>query len=247
MTLETKFIEKFGKNRFLMFYLKTYKRIYSYLWGIKKNMPFRVKMAFSLHNKVETGGGRKNCFSFGRGRYSGNFFRMHGSHNVIRIGEGGSVANVRFEIFGDDNTIEIGDRVVLRDAHIHLGDNGSSLRIGDDTDIGSGFHASILEGANVTIGSDCMFSWNTSLMNSDAHSIIDLTTKCRINKAADIFIGNHVWFGQDVTVLKGAKIMDNTMVGNRSMVTRGEYEGNSVYIGQPARLLRTGVQWLNER
>lgn len=217
------------------------------VFGVKKAMPFQIKIAFGLHNKIKRGGGRKNLLAFGKGQYTSNSFVIAGDHNVIRIGEGCKVTNVRFEISGSYNTIEIGNRVAIRDAHIHLGDNGSSMSIGDDTDIGIGFHVSILEGASVSIGNDCMFSWNTSLMNSDSHSIVELTTNDRINKASDILIGNHVWFGQDVTVLKGAKIGDNTVIGNRSMVTKGEYRGNSVYVGTPARLLREGVQWLHDR
>lgn len=197
--------------------------------------------------KLEKRGGRKNLLAFGKGQYTGNSFAIGGGHNAIRIGEGCNVTNVKFEIFGSYNTIVIGNRVILRDALIHLGDDGNCLSIGDDTGIGVGFRVSILEGSSVSIGNDCMFSGNVSLMNSDAHSIIDLKTNDRINKASDIFVGNHVWFGQDVTVLKGAKICDNTVIGNRSMVTKGEYEGNSVYVGSPARLLREGIQWVRDR
>lgn len=216
------------------------------VFGVKKNMPFRVRIVFRLYNRLEKRG-RKNVIALERGQYRHNSFSVHGNHNLIHIGEGSTVKNVTFEIYGSYNSVVIGNRVSLKNALIHLGDNGSSMQIGNDTDIGDGFHAGILEGAKVSIGNDCMFSTNTSLMNSDAHSIIDLTTNARVNKASDIFIGNHVWFGQDVTVLKGAKISDNTVIGNRSMVTKGNYEGNSVYVGSPAHLHRGGVQWSRDR
>ena len=235
--LKNKIIEKIGNEAF-----QKIDRIYETvmrLFGVKKEMPFRVRIGFELHNRVRKKG-RKNALILKKGRYRDNSFTISGDHNLIQIGEGCAVTNVKFEIYGSNNSIVIGDRVILRDALIHLGDNGSSMKIGDDTGIGIGFHVSILEGASVTIGNDCMFSWNTSLMNSDSHSIIDLETDCRINEASDIFIGNHVWFGQDVTVLKGARILDNTVIGNRSMVTKGNYEGNSIYVGTPARLLRGG-------
>ena len=225
--MKKKIIDKIGEKAFYKIE-RTYEKIMR-MFGVKKEMPFRVKIAF------------------GKGQDFGNSFIIGGDHNVIRIGEGCKVTNVKFEISGSYNAIVIGNRVILRDAHIHLGDNGSSMSVGDDSDMGIGFHVSILEGSSVSIGNDCMFSWNTSLMNSDSHSIIDLTTTDRINKASDIFIGNHVWFGQDVTVLKGARICDNTVIGNRSMVTKGEYEGNSVYVGTPARRLRKDVQWMRDR
>lgn len=243
--MKKKIIDKIGEKAFYKIE-RTYEKIMR-MFGVKKEMPFRVKIAFGLHNRIRRGGGKKNLLAFGKGQYFGNSFIIGGDHNVIRIGEGCKVTNVKFEISGSYNAIVIGNRVILRDAHIHLGDNGSSMSVGDDSDMGIGFHVSILEGSSVSIGNDCMFSWNTSLMNSDSHSIIDLTTTDRINKASDIFIGNHVWFGQDVTVLKGARICDNTVIGNRSMVTKGEYEGNSVYVGTPARRLRKDMQWMRDR
>lgn len=209
------------------------------IFGVKKDMPFRIRIVFGLYNRLEKRG-RKNVLTLGTGRYLYNSFVIHGDHNLIRIGEGGTIKNVKFEIYGSYNSIVIGSKVSLRNAQIHLGDNGSSMHIGNNTYIGDGFHAGILEGADISIGNDCMFSVNTSLLNSDAHTIIDLATGARMNNALDIFIGNHVWFGQDVTVLKGARIADDTIIGNKSMVTQGNYEGNSVYVGIPARLQRGG-------
>lgn len=215
-------------------------------FGVKKDMPFRVRFAFGLYNRLKKRG-RKNVIALENGRYRHNSFVIHGDHNLIRIGEGSTIQNVKFEIYGSYNSIVIGCRALLRNAQIHLGDNGSSMHIGNDTYIGDGFRAGILEGADISIGNDCMFSVNTSLLNSDAHPIIDLATGTRVNNASNIFIGNHVWFGQDVTVLKGAKIGDGTVIGNRSVVTQGNYECNSIYVGMPAHFQRGGVQWLHDR
>ena len=56
-----------------------------------------------------------------------------------------------------------------------------------------------------------------------------------------------VWLGENVKVLKGVEIKDNVVVGNRSMLTKGLYQSNNVYIGTPARLLRGGGNWSSAR
>lgn len=51
MTWEARYIEKFGDNKFYARLLEIYKRCYSYLWGIKKEMPFGTRIYFSCVNK----------------------------------------------------------------------------------------------------------------------------------------------------------------------------------------------------
>lgn len=50
------------------------------------------------------------------------------------------------------------------------------------------------------------------------HAILDETGKC-INQGEDVVIGNHVWFVQNVEILKGSIIQDNSIIGAGSVVT----------------------------
>lgn len=53
--------------------------------------------------------------------------------------------------------------------------------------------------------------------------------------------------GGRVTVLKGVSIANNCVVGSGALLT-GEYpEERAVIAGIPARVVRTGVDWLNQR
>ena len=92
-----------------------------------------------------------------------------------------------------------------------------------------------------------MFSNKIQLRTSDSHSILDGNAK-RINPGGDIEIGNHVWIGNEVVVLKGSVIPENCIVGARSIVTSSlRATPNSMIAGIPAKVLKTNINWKRER
>ncbi|MCR5258051.1 MAG: acyltransferase [Desulfovibrio sp.] len=96
---------------------------------------------------------------------------------------------------------------------------------------------------SVTIGDDCMFGHPVSIRASDGHTIYDISTKKPVNFAGDISIGNHVWCGRGVEILKNVSIPDNCIVGMGSVVTSGKFAENCVLAGKPARVVRKNVNW----
>jgi acetyltransferase-like isoleucine patch superfamily enzyme len=60
-------------------------------------------------------------------------------------------------------------------------------------------------------------------------------------KDIDLFepinIGNNVFLGYGVTVLPGAEIGDNVIVGANSVVTKKKLKDNSIYAGVPAKYI----------
>ena len=68
----------------------------------------------------------------------------------------------------------------------------------------------------------------------------------RINYGKNIIIGNHVWLGRDVTILKGIEIKNNSIVGTKSLVTKN-VEENAIYVGIPARKVKDNVDWKKQR
>lgn len=50
-----------------------------------------------------------------------------------------------------------------------------------------------------------------------------------------------------MSVYKGVSIGDECIVGACSMLFKGEYASNSVYVGSPARQVRKDVSWCIER
>ncbi len=57
------------------------------------------------------------------------------------------------------------------------------------------------------------------------------------NTHEKVHIGNNVYIGARVTILKGAKIGDNVVIGTGSIV-KGVIESNSIYAGIPAKKIK---------
>ncbi len=64
-----------------------------------------------------------------------------------------------------------------------------------------------------------------------------------LNFAESIEIGRHVWIGRDVKVGKNVRIADNSIVGWGSIVTRRFDEPNVIIAGNPAKVIKRGINW----
>ena len=88
----------------------------------------------------------------------------------------------------------------------------------------------------------CLFSDSITFRTGDSHSVLDIDGR-RINLAKDIHIGDHVWIGQHVTVLKGSVVRGDSIIGTGSILTGKEYQSNTIIAGSPARILKHHVTW----
>lgn len=57
-----------------------------------------------------------------------------------------------------------------------------------------------------------------------------------------IVIGNKVWIGTNVTVLKGVKIGDGCVIAAGSLVTK-DIPANCLAGGVPAKVIKENVKW----
>lgn len=57
--------------------------------------------------------------------------------------------------------------------------------------------------------------------------------------AKAIKVGNNVWIGAAVTILKGANIGSGSIVAANSVVLSGDYHENSLIAGNPARVVKS--------
>lgn len=119
--------------------------------------------------------------------------------------------------------------------------NGSFCCIGQDFSCVS-CSICFSDRADVSIGTDCMFSDNISIWNWDGHTILDQKGNC-INRAENIVIEDHVWIGMNASVSKGAKISKNSVVGQKSLVTRVFEEENVILAGVPAKIIKREISW----
>ena len=102
-------------------------------------------------------------------------------------------------------------------------------------------------GVSLHIGRDCMFSTEIRIYSTDGHAIYQLEEPSKaINRGGKVVIGDHVWIGRRVVLLKDACISDNSVVGFGSIVTKQFLEPNIVIAGTPARIIKRGINWDRE-
>jgi acetyltransferase-like isoleucine patch superfamily enzyme len=92
-----------------------------------------------------------------------------------------------------------------------------------------------------------MFAYDIDVRTGDSHSILEIESGKRINYAADVRIGDHVWVASHVMILKGVNILDDCIIGAGSVVTRSVDEKNVIYAGNPARVVKKNISWSRER
>ncbi|EGR1125793.1 acyltransferase [Vibrio cholerae] len=162
-------------------------------------------------------------------------------NNSIQIGKNTRIRYCDIYVNGKNNQLIIRDGANLKGVSIELNGNNCLLEIGENCVIGENCFLSCREsGTKLVIGSECMFSRNVKLMTSDGHDI--LRDGKRINPAKSIYIGSHVWLADNVTVLKGVNIGNDSIVGINSTVTKS-LEANTVAAGNPARIIQTSTGW----
>jgi len=125
-------------------------------------------------------------------------------------------------------------------------DNGNIIEIGAGTTIEPNTQISSIEGCSIIIGEDCMFSSNIAITSGDSHSIIDMEGK-RINFSKDIFIGDHVWVGNRVMIMKDTNIPSHTIIGAGSLVNKKFEFQYTALAGIPAKVIKENVDWKRER
>lgn len=101
------------------------------------------------------------------------------------------------------------------------------------------------ENLRVTIGDNCMFARGILIRPSDGHSVIDKDSGELLNAGKNITISNNVWVAGNVAILKGVNIQENCVIGHGSVMTMKQTEANSIYAGNPARLIKQNVEWKN--
>ena len=111
------------------------------------------------------------------------------------------------------------------------------IEIGARTWINNNFRA-IAEHTRISIGTDCLIGMDVEVVDSDFHSLRAADRRgVRPHLAEPVSIGNAVFIGSSVKILKGVSIGDNAVVASGSVVTR-DIPSNVVAAGVPAVIVR---------
>ena len=98
---------------------------------------------------------------------------------------------------------------------------------------GCGMSATVIgAGKKIVIGNNVKVGANTVITDTDWHY-----EDTRSGRDADVYIGDNVWLGYGVVVLKGVTIGENSVIGARSVVTH-DIPANMIAAGNPCKVIR---------
>lgn len=152
-------------------------------------------------------------------------------HNVERF----AASDLR--LVGDDATLQVDGLFSIFSGFSISVNPGATLRLGSGR-INSRCVIDCFDA--ITIGHDVAISKGVVIRDSDNHSVGDARPV-----SAPVNIGNHVWIGLNVIVLKGVTIADGAVVAAGAVVTR-DVPGGALVGGVPAKVMREHVEWVKE-
>lgn len=213
--------------------------------ALLKKLYYSILSIIFGHNKEKIQG-TGNEVSFAIGYKKNCNIHILGNRNKIVVGKDCNLKKLSIVIYGDDNCVVIGKKCICDSARIHIEDNNNSVVIGDRTTIQKNTELACIEGCELIVGEDCMFSSDISLRTGDSHSVITMDGK-RTNQSKSVYIGNHVWIGMRALVMKGSKIQDNSIIGAQSFVTGKFSQTHIMLAGSPAKVIKENIDWKRER
>lgn len=157
----------------------------------------------------------------GRLRLNTNCFQENGRVTNLRMD-----ASSQLKVRGNFDIYYGGDIICF---------TGSSLELGNGF-CNSNLILRCME--KIVIGEGVAISHNVTIMDSDAHDILD----GKHQKTQPVKIGNHVWIGTGAKILKGVTIGDGAIVAAGAVVVK-DIPAGCMVAGVPAKVIKKGIQW----
>ena len=150
------------------------------------------------------------------------------------------------------------DTIIYEDSRLEAYGNGQ-LDIGAEAIIGG---AKIVARERIEIGARFLSSWNVYIQDFDPHPVDPIERAAQVRamvanfrprlgasavgdcsvarplKSDPIIIGEDVWLGAQVTILKGVKIGSGSVVAAGAVVVKGEYPERALIAGNPAKVIK---------
>lgn len=161
-----------------------------------------------------------------------------GDDNEVLIAAGCELDGARLIVKGSHNRIVFGQNIIFEGKA--TAEHGGALEVGDRSTLNNSNLVAYRR--RLSIGADCMFAADVEVRTTDTHALYMIETGARINDDADVTVGDYVWLGKYVAVMKGAKIGVGASVALASVVT-SELPPFSVSAGAPSRVVREGICW----
>lgn len=210
------------------------------------NRKYPIKIENTENNKiikVDNDGNEKLCQSIRNLK-----IKFLGKNNKIILHENVHFTRSEIILTGNNITFEIGKNSTFDKLYaiVSGSEKGNIVKIGENF-----FNTHKLEifagggeNNNLYIGNNVLCSRQISIYTHDGHSIHNFSKGNILNNSKnDLIIGNNVWIGHGVIILKNTQIKDNTIIGAGSVVC-GSYDSyNSIIAGNPAKIVKENVYW----
>jgi len=167
--------------------------------------------------------------------------RLHGGGLVIgagvqaqvplRVNGPGKVAIADAVALGERMAPRMGDGTILLQARFPE----AAIRIGARSCLSN--NISIISTVNIELGDECLVGDQVCILDSDFHEVDPKRRRSGTGRSHPVIIGNNVWLGSRVMVLKGVRIGHNTVIAAGSIVTE-PIPANVVAAGVPARVVK---------
>lgn len=120
-------------------------------------------------------------------------------------------------------------------AHVIARGNGN-LEIGENFFCNA--NCDILCNKLIRFGKDNLLGWNITLLDADGHDTI-VSGKCQ-EASKSIILGNHIWIGAEVSILKGVSLVNGTIVPYGSVIHKSNDRENVVFQN---KVLKSDIVW----
>lgn len=149
----------------------------------------------------------------------------------LRGSGGGTLSIGRGNVFGYRQAMKLGSGSIL----LQPRSRESIIEIGDGNLFNN--NVAIVANERINIGSNCQIGDLVAIYDCDFHETDPARRNHSPGKTMPVVIGNNVWLGSRVMVLKGVSIGDNSVIGAMSLVTKS-IPPNCIAAGNPAKVIR---------
>ncbi len=167
---------------------------------------------------------------------------LNGKNNVLICEENVVLENSVIEFCANNSIVYLSSNKDVYKVFISV-NNNCTFYIGKDNYFNNKMYVIVSEECNVFIGDNGIFSLGIWMRTADPHLIYDSDTRRRLNKSKSIFLGDHVWIGQDAIILKGSQIESGSIIGAKSVVSGKKIAHNESWAGNPSKLIKDNIFW----